>query len=188
MAFDLFLGKPAVIVEHHGYFRNGYRPIEEYAAAVNRLDPALTWGSPATICAQACLEKNGAGGRTDVRFYTDAFVLTNPEDKPRSYMMQRQDLGAVNAITSNSAPVPWEVQDGYVTFPLELLPKAAARIIIERPKPELAGDPVKPGLLYRSKVLARRRMSDFRDNFLDKNPAAKRFALRALGLVRGHKS
>lgn len=33
-ALDLFMGKPALAVEHHGYFRNGYSALESFATRV----------------------------------------------------------------------------------------------------------------------------------------------------------
>ena len=42
-AFDLFLGKPALVVEHHDYFSNGCGKLEEFVAELYKLEPALSW-------------------------------------------------------------------------------------------------------------------------------------------------
>ena len=42
-AFDLFLGKPALVVEHHEYFRKGCGAMEEFVAGLYELEPALSW-------------------------------------------------------------------------------------------------------------------------------------------------
>jgi hypothetical protein len=39
LAFDLFVGKPALLVEHHGFFRNGCRPMTDF---VRRLKSSVT--------------------------------------------------------------------------------------------------------------------------------------------------
>src|SRR6185436_17611319 len=39
LAFDLFLGKPAFIVEHAGYFRDGYESLIEMLDGLHRIEP-----------------------------------------------------------------------------------------------------------------------------------------------------
>src|SRR5262249_17467970 len=42
-AFDLFMGKPALVVEHHSYFKDGYERVREFIARLNSLSPSLQW-------------------------------------------------------------------------------------------------------------------------------------------------
>ena len=42
-AFDLFLGKPALIVEHHNYFRRGYDTARNFISQINSLSDKLQW-------------------------------------------------------------------------------------------------------------------------------------------------
>src|SRR5207248_2798636 len=56
-AFDLFLGKPALAVEHHGYFRDGYQSLHAFVQDLSRLDARLEWTTVGNICSQACLTR-----------------------------------------------------------------------------------------------------------------------------------
>ena len=47
-AFDLFMGKPALAVEHHGYFRHGYAALESFVERLNGLDERLEWSDLAS--------------------------------------------------------------------------------------------------------------------------------------------
>jgi len=49
-ALDLFLGKPALLVEHHAYFRSGYGALQAFVARLNALDERIEWTNPATVC------------------------------------------------------------------------------------------------------------------------------------------
>jgi len=63
-AFDIFVGKPAVAVEHHGYFQDGYGALESFVEQLNALDDRLEWTNLATICSHAHLPKTADDGDT----------------------------------------------------------------------------------------------------------------------------
>ena len=52
-AFDIFLGKPALLVEHHQYLGDGCKKLEEYVRAMHRIEPELSWP---TLFVTACAE------------------------------------------------------------------------------------------------------------------------------------
>ena len=76
-ALDLFLGKPAIAVEHHGYFRGGYEPLEAFVKQVNSFDMQLQWSNLAAILSRVSLNKVMPDGVINVRFYTNRFWLKN---------------------------------------------------------------------------------------------------------------
>ena len=71
--FDLFLGKPVLAVEHHGYFRDGYAKLASFVERLNALEPRLEWASLGSVCSRACLTRKTTDGRTHVRFFTNRF-------------------------------------------------------------------------------------------------------------------
>src|SRR5213075_541958 len=43
LAFDLFLGKPALVVEHHGFFREGYEALAKTVEKLYKIEGRLQW-------------------------------------------------------------------------------------------------------------------------------------------------
>src|SRR5205085_7840657 len=56
-AFDLFFGKPLLIVEHHGYFQNGGRSLVEFVAKLNSLFD-VRWTSLAEALTKSYLQRD----------------------------------------------------------------------------------------------------------------------------------
>ena len=73
LAFNLFLGKPALLVEHHAFFRGGYEALAETIERLQRLEPRLKWGSPAAVCSSACWKKVTESGEIHVLFLQTVF-------------------------------------------------------------------------------------------------------------------
>src|SRR5262249_39920677 len=92
LAFDLFLGKPAILVEHHGYFRDGGLALLGAVQRLNASEPGLTWLRPVEACSRTCWKKTGEDGTADVRFYCDRFRLTNESSRRQYYQLLRQQF------------------------------------------------------------------------------------------------
>ena len=164
-AFDLFVGRPALAVEHHEYFRNGYGALESFVEQINALDERLEWANLGTICSHACLIKILENGVTHVRFYTDRFTLQNRGAEARSYLLYRR--------LANAEPVPAITVDGRkwvchregdnfkICVSLEAGQTAEIRIW---PEASSGGSTWKPTDVHNVKVGIRRLLSEFRDN------------------------
>ncbi len=172
-AFDLFLGKPALVVEHHGYFRNGYEAIGDFVTRLNALEPRLEWRNLATICTLAHLRKVVHSGEIHVRFYTSRFCLTNDGPGTQSYRVFRRwtSNGPLPTVLINGSR--WECEHGQndLVFTLRLEPGQAAHItVVADPTAALSVPPRKPARLHNARILLRRALCEFRDNHVDTNP------------------
>jgi hypothetical protein len=171
-AFDLFLGKPALVVEHHGYFRNGYEGLGTFLKQMNELDQRLEWHNLATICSQACLRRVVPNGDIHVRFYTNRFRLTNGGTRPERYVLSRRwtGEGPLPNVTLNGRQ--WMVQQKgdslAIALSLDAGQTADIRIISERPV-HAENSPWKPTKAYKARVFARRILCEFRDNYVETN-------------------
>jgi hypothetical protein len=156
LAFDLFVGKPALIVEHHGFFRDGYQALAETIEKLHGVEKQLQWANLNLICSRACRKRAAEDGVVEVEFYTDRFTLRNDTGQPQRYKLVRRDSRA-----------GFEEQ-------LTLGPGRVAEIRTSRghvePVKETAGQ--KP--IYRLGVFIRRSLSEFRDNYLETNSLLKR--------------
>jgi hypothetical protein len=169
-AFDLFLGKPALVVEHHGYFRNGYSDLRNFVRRLNEIDEELEWGSLAGICRRACLQRVGPDGQVHVRFYANRFAFTNRGTQSTTYVFSRLHAsgGPLPAVTINGRPWPREQEGDSLTIRLTLEAGGAAELEILPENPtDAAALYWKPTKRYHTRVLVRRILSEFRDNHVD---------------------
>ena len=168
-AFDLFLGKPALAVEHHGYFRDGYAALESFVERLNGLDERLEWADLGTICSCACLTRVAPDGEVQIRFYTSRFSLTNRGTATRRYSLVRQQTagGPAPCVTINGREWSAQREDGRVRVNLSLDPGQTADIGITSDDIHLTDPEWRESPLHNAKVLIRRHLSEFRDNHVD---------------------
>jgi hypothetical protein len=140
-AFDLFVGKPALIVEHHQYFRNGYLALESFVEQINKLDERIEWSTLGTICSRASLTRVLVDGDVKVRFYTSRFSLTNRDRVAHKYCLVRQQQAAEPARAVTIEGRPWHAQreDGDSWFRLRLNPGETADIRVSSDKADSNG-------------------------------------------------
>ncbi len=186
---DLFVGKPLLLVEHHGYFRDGCKTAGDFVAKLNALAPRLQWTDLNTICSRVSLDRVDAHHRRHIRFYTDRFSLTADAAGIQSALLYRRvspDERSTSA-SINGRRVDVLIAGQSLEIPISLEPFARAEIVLERKHPDIQRRAGRQGLLDTTKVLLRRSACEFRDNFLDKSPWASKMAERSLKWLRDSK-
>lgn len=186
-AFDLFLGKPALSVEHHGYFRNGYGKLEEFVTALNRIEERLEWTNVGKICSHTSLRRTDEQGNIQIRFYTHRFTMRNDTGKLQRYVLMRHYMSTQSppVVTVNGVLMTSQWDGHQMSILLELGPKESATITV---KP----DHSMPAALQMGErtsydVLVRRLLSEFRDNYVETNPLLNRLAIGARSFSSGNK-
>src|SRR4030095_4459942 len=86
----LLLGKPVLLVEHHGYFKDGYEALERFVEQLQALDPRIIWGNLESACVNSCLRKLDQEGVTHVKIYTDRVSVVNRAPERKCYLVWRQ--------------------------------------------------------------------------------------------------
>ena len=169
LAFDLFLGKPALLVEHHSFFRAGYDALAETIETLHRLEPRLQWANPATVCSRACWKRVAEDGDVHVLFFTDRFELRNETSQPQQYVLIRHGLPESGTVVSGDGR-RLDVRDEGDGVKARLLLGAGevAEIKIKDGQPKAVSPPYTPCLMYQAGVFMRRSLSEFRDNYLDR--------------------
>ncbi len=170
-AFDLFLGKPALAVEHHGYFKDGHEALETFIARLKALDSRIEWTSLDTICSHASLTRKSENGDVYVRFYTNRFHLRNTGERTQRYILQHQRRAGDTPlrVTVDGCQRRCEQIDGDLRICLSLDPGQAANIKILSEGPRSASLPWKPSKTYSLGVWLRRVLCEVRDNYLDRS-------------------
>jgi hypothetical protein len=183
-AFALLLGKPALLVEHHGYFRNGYAPLVEVVQKLKQMEPHLEWSRLSVICSQTCWQRRAANGDLHVRFYADRFTLRNELRQAQQYVLFRRQVATepTPEILIDQKPVSFEREGDYLKFFVELKAGQKMEVVMRRTPLEPFNTGGQPGMVRQVSVLVRRHLSEFRDNYMDKNLFISRMASR----VRNH--
>jgi len=169
-AFDLFLGKPALLVEHHGFFRNGFAPLREAIQTINKMDSRLTWMSPEQVCSTTTVARTLPGDTTEVRFFCDRLRFTNRLGRKRGFIFRRPAPGRIRNIAVNRESVQPLLQGGELNVHCTLDSGETAEIKVDREMmPESAEHRQTRG--YHARVFVRRMLSELRDNYIDKSPS-----------------
>jgi hypothetical protein len=180
-AVDLFWGKPALVVEHHEYYRNGTGRATAFVNQLRQLDARLEWltlGKALIRCGHYQL----IGPRSyAVKFVTGTFQLRNPLAYRAHFdcgKLESEPERIQNVLVDQQA-VSYRMEAGRVCLNLDLEPGERRTITLQY-KPYQACRMQRP-LPYRLKAFTRRRLSEFRDNYLARN---ERALSMAKGLIR----
>jgi hypothetical protein len=174
-AMALFLGKPAILVEHHEFFRNGPSATETFISSLAQLRPDLRWKSLAETVTRTHARRRISKNKREVRFFTDTFHLEHELEQPMEFRLLRRlpDATAVERVLVGGKDVPFDRENGFLAFETHA----------DRPKTlsiQVVVTPIKPtkayssGVKYQASVALRRGLSELRDNVIARN----RFALR----------
>lgn len=176
LAFDLFVGKPALLVEHHGYFRNGCNALREFVDRLNGIEKQLEWTSLGTVCSRAHQRRRRPDGSYQVRFYTDRFALENAGAQPERYELLRSvsPEEATEGVTINGQPADHQRGPNGLQLRMSLAAGQQAQIRITRRAPARVPITFDRGLLANGRVAARRLLSEVRDNYLERSPLLSR--------------
>jgi len=189
LACDLFLGKPALMVEHHGYFRDGYEALARLIRTVRSLDARLEWANLGSLCSRASWRRLAPNGDVHVQLFTDRSKIVNSDKVARRHLLcSKPGDGAVaHQVRVNGRPLtPQRVNAEQLLVAVTLEPGESVEVEVEREAPHQAPASARAGLWYRTKVSWRRRLSEFRDNFLDRNPFLSGAARKLMASRHGY--
>jgi hypothetical protein len=184
-AMDLFLGKPALLVEHHGYFQNGCELLETFVSELNRLD-RIDWTSLGEICSRASMSRSTAEGDIEVRFYTRRFSLTNTSTQAQKYvLLPRVTVGKdLPRVTCNGSEWNCESVDGQVQIPLVLAGGQTAKIELHPLTLKTAIAPWRGTASHNLGVRVRRFLCEMRDNHVHTNRVLSALLSSARNVLR----
>lgn len=183
-AMALFLGKHAILVEHHEFFKNGPGNTEKFVEGLAKLRPNIKWKSLAETATGTHLIRQTGENKREVRFFTDVFNFEHKSEKSLEYRFFRRfpENSAVLRVLVNGAQIKTVRDDGFVTF--EIRPNRPQTLGIQ-----VEINPMRParsysfGIKYQASVACRRFLSELRDNVIVRNDMAlraSRFLARTL--------
>jgi hypothetical protein len=168
-AFDLFMGKPALAVEHHRYFRSGYKELAMFVTGLKALDERIEWAGLGRLCSRACLTKTAENGDVYVRFYTRRFWLRNDGTQTHRYILLRQRTPSdrLPSVAVDGHDWDCEQENGNLKICLSLDPGQTADIQVLPDDSESFGSSRRQTEVPNARVWIRRHLCEFRDNYVD---------------------
>ncbi len=169
-AFDLFMGKPALIVEHHDYFKNGYTAAREFVRSINEMEPRISWTPLEASLTEAALYRKTGPAAAEVKFYTRRFRVRNPYGSRTAFRISRPaaDGDSPTGLLLNGSPLEHRSAHGRLEAEVELGPGEQAAIEVSGTDARARPD-ARHRLAHEVRVALRRRLSEFRDNHLAGN-------------------
>lgn len=178
-ALDLFLGRPALLVEHHGYFRNGCGTLEEFVDGLYKLEPDLSWPTLTAQLMRSSLQRRLSNGSMEVRFFTRNFQFVNRTRSSDRFSLSKHepDSALVATVLVDGASVPFSFDKGLLKLEVQADPGQVRNIEVldhEQHLRQIDGF----GVVHNSRVMLRRGLSEFRDNTLARHGALLQVATR----------
>lgn len=178
-AIDAFLGKPLLIVEHHGYFKDGYGECEKFVQTINSLLDRTQWKGLNEILESTYLMRIDDSGQVFCKIYSNRVCIKNSWDTKRRFNIQKKETLnlPINSVFVNKNVVDYNLHDSLLEISFELLPQEAVTVEIDY---QNTYNPVKyrKPLSKNIKNTCRRYLSEVRDNYLSKNEFLLDFSVR----------
>jgi len=174
-AFDILLGKPAIIVIHHDFCHDRCLHLVKFVQRLNALKIRLAWRSLGEVVRRSCRQRELSPGLVEVEMYATQLRLENQSGQRKRYLVRRRESEPSNIkeIRAGSRNVAWSSTDSRVAFEIELNP--GENTMISMGFHDLTGNGRHADTLsYRTKAMLRRYLCEIRDNYV--TPARFRLA------------
>lgn len=171
IAYNVFFGRPILVVEHHEIFRDPASLIG-LVSRINERVSEIHWCGLQAAVSNSYLTRWTAEGVLAVRMFASEGWLENFADAAVEVRMEWNRAGApVDSVLVDAAPVATvsreETRTG-ASFSLAPGKKTRVSIIVRN---DLPNSDFRFSRAWSANAFLRRRLSEFRDNYLSKNSA-----------------
>lgn len=184
-ALALFLGRPAILGEHHDYFHSGTASIESFAADIRKISPSVKWAPLGETIKRLCWQRRISEHHWSVRFFANSFELAHDVNEMVRYDLTKRvsEDAVVDRVTVNGAPASFSQNGRMLQFTVDASARSVFRVaVVVRSSKDLPRRSVT--LAYRTRVAMRRLLSEARDSILYRSVAATRVAGRLVSAAR----
>lgn len=169
IAFNVFFGRPVLIVEHHQDFEHEEKLLA-LVEQINSMVPQIQWSSLATVTRQSLLRRRAPDGRQEFRAYAGAITIAADAGTDLECSIEWSgsfDSAVLAEVVAAGRPTKFERTGGSIRAATTL---AAGQSMVL----SLVHAPSHPSrktldMRWKTKAFLRRRLSEFRDNYLYKN-------------------
>jgi hypothetical protein len=172
-ALDLFVGRPALLVEHHGYFRQGYEKIGSFARQVSALSPDLRWMGLGELLKKTYLARSTSHDRVECRIFGNRHTVNNPAAVSKQFTILKAEDGSIpiQKVTVDGTEHRYAIEGGSLRLDVRIPALKSVEIAVDYKRtPDYRSDEDRRRpLKHHLKVYMRRRLSEVRDNYLSKH-------------------
>jgi hypothetical protein len=170
VAFNLFFGRPVLIVEHHDVFR---RPetLVEMALTINSIAPEIHWSNLERAVINSILGRRTPDGIFNIRAYSGVVRIANDRNSMERFSVEwghsRQCPSVEQVLQDGTPSRSFEVDDCGIRLSVDLAPGSSQTLsVVYRNDYASTGN---LGSQWKTKAFLRRRLSEVRDNYVSKN-------------------
>jgi hypothetical protein len=172
-AFDLLLDKPCLIVAHHDDFFSDMSPVWQLVDAINRLPNPPEWRPLEDIMARTALSRTLGNNLIELKIYSRTADLKNIIDVPtENYLRVIKDEGqpeTINRVLVGQRETEWHIEEGRIIVDVGKHSEGSMLMVLYRQDEYL--ELPSPQLKSHIGIWCRRRLCEFRDNYVSKSPA-----------------
>jgi hypothetical protein len=168
-AFDLFLGKPALIVTHHNHFKDGYKGISEFIGRISSLDANLRWRGLGDIARNSYWQKKESDTQISVKTCSNILSIDNNFPNNIRYSVTKYDTNNVplEGVFINGQKIDYSIANQFLRFEIDIKSQTSADVVIKfinlLPDSKESG-----GIFEKVKIFTRRHLSEIRDDYISK--------------------
>ena len=179
-AFDLLLGKPCLVVEHQGFFKDDHAEVVRFVQALNSLNGNLQWRGLGDVIRGSFQWRLDDDAVVRIRMFGNELLLRNGRKEGVRYRVEKADEGSVGVreVSVNERAIEWQTAGDAISFTCEVPPCTEVLLRVRYAAPEHAVKG-RSTLSSSMKVAGRRYLSEFRDNFLSRHAGLMAVAQKA---------
>jgi hypothetical protein len=170
IAFNLFFGRPILIVEHHEVFQHP-ESLAEIASRINSLAPEIHWSNLTSVVGNSILRRRAPDSTCHIRAYSGTVRISNDSDSVERFSIEWSYSGphaSVEHVLQDGTPYSrYEVDDAGIRLSVELAPSSSQIFSVVHRNDHATLRSL--GIRWNTKAFVRRRLSEMRDNYLSKN-------------------
>jgi hypothetical protein len=165
-AFDLFFGKPLLVVEHHAYLKDGGARLAEFISRLNSFE-RLQWSGLQKLMMKSYLERQISKEITLCRLFTNHHVIENTAERERTFIVTKFEPGDVpiQNVLVNGQNTMFKVGGNALEFATRIPALSSTEVSIVYRNLLPNAEPGQ-GFASRSRIWTRRMLCEFRDNVL----------------------
>jgi hypothetical protein len=173
VAFNLFFGKPVLVVDHHSVFSHPEALVEQ-VSMINGVAPKIRWTNLENAVMNSSLRCRASDGTIRIRAYSRVVRVANDSDSAERFSVEWNHDGEcppIEQVLQNGVPLAsFDMDDSTIRLSAEMPPHSSREfsLVFRNSYPSLKS----LGFGWGVKAFVRRRLSEVRDNYVSKNDRA----------------
>jgi hypothetical protein len=166
-AFDVMLGKPAIVLIHHDYCSDQCARLIDFIEGLNALKCPLTWSSLSEVVRRSYRQREVSPDVVELEMYGTELRIENRSGRRKRYLIRRRESepSGIKEVRVGSEEMVWNFHNDRIDFEVELDP--GENRIISIKFHDLDGNAqCEETASYKAKTMLRRYLCELRDNYV----------------------